>query len=156
LSYIKEYPIYERDYVLKKIEDVYSMSKLNLNIDERPEIILGIIEGAFSDIGEGVAIWGVGKWGMKLYGLLEKCSIPIIYFLDNNKCKCGQRINGVKVKNPENLKNEETRTNIIIAVRYFGDEVSKQLEAYGNQNIRWITLDEIASENVGIDCNEEN
>lgn len=76
-------------------------------------------------------IFGAGPMGEELSKELELFSINLMGFVDNNKSKWGQVINGLEVVSPENLLLfSKDEIFIIPAVRDF-DSVSEQLSGMG-------------------------
>ncbi|SEJ87714.1 hypothetical protein SAMN05660742_12134 [Propionispira arboris] len=64
---------------------------------------------------EPVAIWGAGKLGQSLSGLLKKLNIHVICFLDKDINKQGHRQDGVDIKAPTEFFKENKDVILIVA-----------------------------------------
>ncbi len=78
---------------------------------------------------EGFVIFGAGSAGLNLIENLREYA-SILWIVDNDKNKWGGYLRGYRICNPEELKNIEAQTKILIASSY-KDEIGKQLSELG-------------------------
>lgn len=65
--------------------------------------------------------------------------INIAYLCDNNREKWGTRLLGLEIKEPEQLKKEAEKTNVIIASAWW-HEIYNQLLSYGLKEEQILTV----------------
>lgn len=82
-----------------------------------------------------IVVWGAGYNGKSLVKYLEKRNISIDYFIDSNKDKVGDTINGIKVYGAEHIRELTSEISLIEA------------------SDKYAEIDKIVTENVAnIDC----
>ena len=142
LSYLERFPG-NKEIVEEWIKKKYYGSKFMAMCNEKPLLLVNYLNVRFKRFRNEIIIFGTGIWGEHCYDLFRQCNIRVIAFVDNNKDKWGVKIHDIYVENPRLL--EETRGYVLIAVRYSGMEIGRQLENYNNKFLQWITIDEIIS-----------
>ena len=80
---------------------------------------------------EKIILWGIGAFTLSLFKKgLNDCNVVAI--VDSDKKKHGININGIKVEDPEIIKNYEA-TIVILPVR-FQNEINQQINEMGTKN----------------------
>lgn len=104
-------------------------------------IKIGIEENAFKNIalkcasrkvlGESAtfSIFGCGEVGLECLKLLQELDISPVCFWDNGKAKWGTKVQGIAVKNPNEIK--KTDSIVLIASTLYETEIKEQLEQMG-------------------------
>lgn len=133
-----------RDDILEQIEKKYSTSKYKSLMQKAPMVVYRVIEMKMAEIEKEIIIFGTGIWGKEFYEVLRNCNIPVKLFVDNDKKKWGTKIDGVWIDSPEILKKFDGY--VIIAVKNFQKQISEQLIGYQNEQLSWITIDEMIEE----------
>lgn len=92
-----------------------------------------------------IVIFGAGKWGQKVCGILQK-KMWISYIVDNGKKKQGCCANGVRILEPEILKS--FKGILLLMVKDYSAEILSQVEDLRNSTLYCISWEEIAEEFV--------
>lgn len=77
-----------------------------------------------------ILIWGASVRGTVLGILLEKYGYSEFQYVDNDKRKWGENINGHIIVSPESVKKKISEFFVIVPIEY-GDEIRIQLEEWG-------------------------
>lgn len=56
---------------------------------------------------KGIVLYGAGNLGEMAIKVLEKCHLPLKYFIDKNEGKWGTLFSGIRILSPESIKKEE-------------------------------------------------
>lgn len=139
LTYINQCS--ERSFVLEQIERNYNLTKLIPIIEKKPYCVCDFLKEQIPNIKEGVIIFGTGIWSERLRYILRIGRIPILMFVDNNMTLWNTMIDGIVIDSPEKLVNY--KGYLIIAVRDGQKEICEQLSGLSNEELNWITLDDI-------------
>lgn len=88
-----------------------------------------------------LVIFGAGKTGRKIYAYLEMndLSNKLNCFCDMNKELWGQLIDGVMIKNPEDVLGNREKYHFLTGGRY-ADEILEILQERGIQNVHLLLL----------------
>lgn len=122
------------------IEEKYERSRLLYISQNRPQIIWKILEEQNFDL-DNVAIFGAGNCGKELLTILRACSVPVCLLADNDRSKWGLEYCGTKIYSPEILRS--FTGHVIITVTRFQQDISRQLQNYGNPALSWSFLGEM-------------
>lgn len=79
--------------------------------------------------GVNYAIFGVGKLGIACLSVMKSLEMQVEFFVDNDIKKWNTIVEGVKVKNPQELI--EQKVFIVVASQYYEEEIFEQLEDLG-------------------------
>ena len=79
------------------------------------------------DTNKQIYIWGTGYWGNSFASTLKNCDINFEGFIDNDKTKQGDFIQGHLVLNPIFLKKNTDRYTVIIAVEGAYETIQSQI-----------------------------
>ncbi|OAM92862.1 Lipopolysaccharide biosynthesis protein, LPS:glycosyltransferase [Pelosinus fermentans] len=77
-----------------------------------------------NDAERKIIIFGAGSAGEKV---CRNLPAQIEYFVDNGQAKWGDYLNGIPIRSPECLLNEDIKSVIIIVASQYHSEISKQL-----------------------------
>lgn len=80
---------------------------------------------------KNIIIFGASKAGQDIYKYLSQMGSDIKYFVDNDKGKWGKTLNNKVIYNPEVLREIDKDTDYIIIGSMYIDEISKQLNEMG-------------------------
>ena len=86
-----------------------------------------------------LVVFGTGAGGRNLVMNLLDQGINIAYLCDNNREKWGTSLLGLEIKEPERLKKEAEKTNVIIASAWW-HEIYNQLLSYGLKEEQILTV----------------
>ncbi len=78
-----------------------------------------------------VVIFGAGKRGETFYKIIKKWGIEAKFYCDNDSRKWNTFVNGIKVISPRTLAGLPLSIPIIIANRYAGESICRQLTSMG-------------------------
>jgi hypothetical protein len=139
MSYVNEY--IDKEDMIKKIERCYHRKIFVQKFVDNSDEIGKLLKQIFPRITSGVVVWGTGMWGHNICSMLDKCNIPLLFCVDSDKKKWGQKLGRVEIKSPQVLL--EGEANILRAVRNQGEEIGNQLKMYDNGELTWISVDEM-------------
>lgn len=139
LSYIDKCP--DKEFALNQIERNCGMAKLRFAMERKPNSVCDFLKKIFPNIEEGIVIFGTGIWGERLYGAMSVGNIFVRMFVDNNSSKWNTELNGVMIQGLEKLR--DYKGYVIVAVKNCALEICEQLAELRNNEMKWITLDEI-------------
>ncbi|MDE6603809.1 MAG: glycosyltransferase [Lachnospiraceae bacterium] len=122
------------------VEEKYSRDKLVYISCKAPEVIKSEVYSQ-PNIKDGLAIFGAGTCGKELDLILERCGIPVRFFVDNEEKKWGLELNGTKIFSPEILR--YGKIHIIVTTSRFQEDICKQLRQYSNPGLTWSVLEDI-------------
>lgn len=105
---------------------------LNQKIKKLKEKILAPYKDIFENF-NNVFIFGTKQMGLKVAEVLEKNSILISGFIDNDLNKQGLKINNIKIVSPDEIVDKNAI--ILIATLTYSFEIEKQLKELGFKNI---------------------
>lgn len=77
-----------------------------------------------------IIFFGTGRFAEKLISLFEFLGLKINYYIDNNKFKWNQLFHGVKIYNPEVLKEESGDDALVVVASTFYEDICNQLIEY--------------------------
>lgn len=80
---------------------------------------------------EKILVFGTGEFSNKVVNSLKELKINVQCFIDNDVTKWGTIRDGKKIKSPEVLKNEKSKSVFIIVASMYFSEISSQLNSYG-------------------------
>lgn len=119
------------------IEESYDWVKLLYVSHNRPQIIREALSRS-CELSEGVIIFGVGNCGGELQTVLERCDIPVLFFVDNDERKWGLERQGVKIYSPEILR--YCNGHVIVTISKHEEGICSQIERYANPLLSWSIL----------------
>ncbi len=123
-----QYSEYER--LLKNIKYAISKQYINVYLDNRDSIMIKKKSGNHNlNPHKMYSIFGAGKMGTGCLRIFEVLGIQAGCFWDNGEAKWGRRIEGIPVRNPEEISKENTF--IIVASQYYEDDIVNQLKGMG-------------------------
>ena len=133
----------------KRIEDTirkrYGKQKFLAELEEDETLFYHILRERFADrLRNGVMIFGTGVWGHRCYERLLANGVKVKYFVDNDPDRWDTEIDGVKVLNPDMLRNMEGI--LLIAVMDHCAEIEDQLQTYHNEKLWRLGIDELVTE----------
>lgn len=136
------------DQILKReeIEEKYNRERLVYISLKTPEKVTNVLYNQY-DITDDVVIFGAGTCGKELERILERCNVPVRFFVDNDEKKWGLEQNGIKIFSPEILKYGDA--HVVVTTTRFQKEISRQLQDYANPGLRWSLLEEIRKNVIG-------
>lgn len=79
-------------------------------------------------LGEKNVIWGCGTYGMQALDFMKKYGYKCVALTDNNSKLWGKKINGVEIKEPSNILNENEKITYIVANKLHANEIVEQLK----------------------------
>lgn len=95
-----------------------------------------------------IVIWGTGIWGERCYTALAQTDIIVTNFADNNPSKWNTEFKGIRVINPNDLK--DMVVYVLIAVREYGEEIRTQLNNISNTGISCVTINDLKEINSAL------
>ena len=95
---------------------------------------------------DNIAIFGVGKWGLKAYDILQGNGVKALLLVDNDRKKQNTSVRKSKVLSPESLEN--FKGVILVLVRNYSREILEQLKCLNNPDLYCISWGEIAAEYI--------
>ena len=101
---------------------------LALNINNERFLHLHI--SRFLHEGKRIIVFGTGSGGRNILFNLLNQGIEVAYLCDNDKRKWGTSLLGLPIKDPEELRKEKERVNVIIASMWH-QEIYNQLKSFG-------------------------
>lgn len=132
----------EEKNLQEKIETRYKETVFSEIIKNEPEILSSLFKHRYPDaIKNGIIIFGSGIWGEKLYYALKASGIPIKAFVDSAREKWNREIENIRIMPPTELKSY--RGYVLIAARKYVEDICQQLFEMNNDELQWITIDEI-------------
>lgn len=140
LSYVEKFTG-DKKAMIKQIQKRYNIERFVSVINRTPDLLLDYLKKVFPNFNNEIIIWGTGIWGKRCYDLLEQCNVNIVTYIDNNEEKWGSKVKGTVVKGPQELRSG--KGNILIAVRYFDNEIVRQLNDYNNHCLKWVTIEDM-------------
>ena len=132
----------EREKYFPKIEEEYRWKIFRAMSHGDGAWMWRILERKFQTLAEGITIFGTGIWGINCFKLLNSCSIKVSCFVDNDRSKWGQKLQEICIITPDELRNRPC--NVLIATRLYASEIAKQLDTLENEELHYITLEELA------------
>lgn len=127
------------------IEEKYEREKLLYISQNQPQTIYKLLVEKIAD-GKSVAIFGVGNCGKELLSILERCSVSVSLFTDNDMSKWGLEYHGIKIYSPEILRDFDG--HVIVTVTRFQKEICDQLQNFKNPELSWSILGEIRKKTI--------
>lgn len=103
---------------------------------------------------DDIVIWGTRAIGdIAYYYYKDKCNV--ICYIDNNRQRWGEKLNGLDICSPEILRGMDVR--VVLAMKYGIEDVEKQLreEFHIHDFILFQVNEELHSENGNLDFHEE-
>ncbi len=122
------------------IEESYDRVKLLYISHIRPQAVREVLNRS-CELSNGVIIFGVGNCGGELQTVLEKCDVPVLFFVDNDEKKWGLERQGVKIYSPEILRH--CIGHVIVTASRYQKEICSQIQHYANPLLSWSVLGEI-------------
>lgn len=129
------------------IEEKYEREKLLYISQKQPQIIRRILTEKGLEA-KDVAIFGAGNCGKELLKILIKCNVSVRLFADNDVSKWGLEYQGIKIYSPEILR--DFNGYVIVTVTRFQQDICKQLQNYGNPELRWSSLGDIRKRVISV------
>lgn len=80
---------------------------------------------------EDLVIWGTGSYCMKILEEIGDLKDKIVFFVDNNKRKHGQMIDGKPIVEPVKLKDYEGKIKVLILIMQQANDAVKELDEMG-------------------------
>ena len=133
----------------KRIEDIirkqYGKQKFLAELEGDETLLYRILRERFRDrLRDGVIIFGTGVWGHRCCERLLANGVKVKYFVDNDPNRWDTEIDGIKVLNPDMLRDMEGI--LLIAVMDHCAEIEGQLQTYHNEKLWWLGIDELVTE----------
>lgn len=75
------------------------------------------------------SIFGIGENGCNCLNVLRKLGMQVVGLFDNDSSKWGKEVEGVTVKNPQEIA--ESDTIVLVASQYYEEEIFEQLAGMG-------------------------
>lgn len=100
-----------------------------------------------------IVVWGTGNFYALYKNLLDE---RVVYFIDNNKEKCGMSLDGKAVFLPEKLREEDTDKTLVVVCNHYFEEISVQIKQYGDFDIIDIITMELLLEKEKSDRQSNN
>ncbi len=95
--------------------------------EKNPEEALNFLNNRCLGKNDGIAIWGTGVWGQKIFEMFNRLSLKIDCFIDSNEKKTGHFFNDIEIKGIEFLKDYEG--SLFIAVADHDEEIRESIES---------------------------
>lgn len=138
--------IYAADFpnhreIADKIEEIYEWGLFEAEILLDSRFLPQQMNRYFHEDVKNIIIFGTGIWGERCRKALEGTGVKIMYLTDNNQAKWDTEYHGVKIINPDELK--DMAAYVLIAVKEYGEEIRKQLGAMGNGMLKYVGIDEL-------------
>lgn len=137
--YIDNCP-YKEEVVLQ-LEKLHKWYCFEREICDKKEVLPELLKLKFDEKIERIMIFGTGIWGERCYNILKDGNIRIDFWVDNDPSRWNQKLHGIKVLNPGELKT--AKALILIAVKEDGDEIKYQLKMMENRNLKYVSLREL-------------
>lgn len=144
LQYIGQAP--DRESIYRLFEEQEKTEKFNHIFFEEPERVLRVLKGRLQKHSTGIIIWGTGVWGKRIKKLCSQAEIPILYFVDSNRAADGFAIEGIPVKPPQVLGQQEAF--VLVAIKTIDDRLRKQIKETGLTEEAYLTLGELIEETL--------
>lgn len=143
-SYLFRAPLAKRKYFRDIVAHGWKRLYFERLLEDSPYVLGDILQRI---LGAGpqdpIAVFGAGKWGMKVYKILQSLKIQSLFIVDNSREKQGKRDDGTEVLPPEKLKS--FRGVLLAVVKEHSTAILKQTAELGNSMIYCISWEEIAS-----------
>jgi SAM-dependent methyltransferase len=113
------------------IHEFVRASRMRSNYDMLNNIIESKIE---------VIVWGAGMYTMRLLqdSRLKECKI--LFFIDKDFKKQGNRINDIYIEQPEKILNQHKETPVIVASALYGKEIEKEIREIDHHYTRTVHI----------------
>lgn len=130
-----------KEEVTLQLEKLYKWYCFEREICDKKEVLPELLCLNFNQQVEQIFIFGTGIWGNRCYNILREGKIKIDFWVDNDPSRWNQEIQGIKVLNPDELKN--IKAIVLIAVKEEGNEIKQQLEMMKNKDLKYVSLREL-------------
>lgn len=141
MAHLTECP--DKEAARHEIKEKHQWSYFNMGIRNEKRFLSGLLCQYFQKDVKEVVMFGTGIWGRYCCELLMADGMSVSCFVDNNPEKWGTEVFGIKVMEPEKLR--ETEAYVLIAVRAGGDGMKQQLEDMENPRLRCVSLSELVA-----------
>lgn len=113
-------------------------------LEDSPNTLIEILMTKLGvGVSDNIAIFGAGKWGMKMYDTLLRKEMKPVLLIDNNEKKWSRSDGGRIVSSPESLRS--FKGILLIMVREYSKDILQQVEGICNSEIYCITWNDIAA-----------
>lgn len=129
------------DKMLLKINEVYDWRCFIENLSDDENLLSRLLCKYFHKNIKNIVIFGTGSWGERCFQNLINTGIDVTCFSDNNSVKWNTEFCDTKVISPKELQNMDTY--VLIAVKYHGEKIKKQLTYKGNGKLQCVCIKEI-------------
>lgn len=135
-----------KDKTIPKIEEAYDSRCFYNKIENNGRGLYKLLKKYFNAEVGSLIIFGTGVWGKKCFRALSQTDIIVRSFSDNNSVMWGMDFQGIRVINPNELK--DMKAYVLIAVMEHGDKIKKQLSNMENSGLKSVTLKELQKVNL--------
>ena len=138
-TYAADFP--NQREVVDKIEEIHEWGLFEAEILLDSGFLPRQMNRYFREDVKRIIIFGTGIWGERCRKALEGTGVKVMYFTDNNQAKWDTEYHGVKIINPDQLK--DMTAHVLVAVKEYGEEIRKQLRSMGNGRLQYVGIDEL-------------
>lgn len=142
-KYLKYVDVNQKDYWTEKIESNYKANLFMAVVKQNIKFIINKIRQARKGTFE-VAIFGSGRWGIKMCNLLIKNELVPSCFIDSDSGKWNKTKCDIKIMSPEVLK--DFNGVVLIMVKDYSEEISKKINEMKNSQLVCIRWEELMSD----------
>ena len=118
--------VYDRDCAA---ED--SIKKYVSSIEKSEAAKMNEIKAFISENEDGIVVWGAGSYCMNILEKIGDLQEKILFFVDNNRTKQGEKMAGKDIVSSERLKNYDGKIRILILAIQQADDIAKEIDEMG-------------------------
>lgn len=126
----EKYPYTSKDIILDKPEIFQAQIEEEFQAYKRGNAVYHELYGKLVKA-QRIVIFGCGNIGVHMYELLHSLWERVVCYTDNAANRWGTTLNGVPVLSPEDAVKAEPGALYMIANKYHGAEIRKQLQGLG-------------------------
>lgn len=124
LTYIDKAP--DSSAVYKELSEIMDNEFFLEIFEDHPQKILDLIEEMLPEIHNGVMIRGIGIWGHQYMKLMQKCNVPVRYFIDSDNAKIGTYVGDIPVISPEEAAEKDLP--VFVAIKKADDALLQTIK----------------------------
>ena len=144
-KYMSYYPCSKRKDLIKIMDEKWAPFYFRQLLDGAQDKLLDYIKKELYKYSKHhISVFGAGKWGTDITGLLVSGGIPPVFLVDNNRNVWGKLKENIEILSPEVLRT--FNGIVLILVKGFSEDILLQIKNMKNPSMICITWEELTDE----------